>query len=180
MASTYELITSKVLGSNQTAISFSGIPQTYRHLMIRASLKSDYASGVQDRIKVTINGISTTYYSLDIGGNLNLSNADDILRSNLTYLFMLEASGATATSSSVTNIWSNMEILFPNYSQSGSFWKIYYAFGNVESSVAEAYMDFQGGISAANSNAITSINFAPYSGTNFVTGSSVYLYGLSV
>jgi hypothetical protein len=178
MPSTYELIASSIPASPTTGITISGINQTYRHLMIKASFKTDYGSGVTDRLEFTVNGLSSLYYLQDLGGDTN-SPVGAGSRRNTTYLFMLEASGATTSSSSVTNTFSNMDILFPNYSQNGP-WKIYYGFGNVDSSVLESYMDIQGGISSANTNAITSINIQPYAGTNFVVGSSVYLYGLTV
>jgi len=56
----YELIQTQVLTSSQSAVNFSSIPQTYKHLQLRTSVKSDRGGGF-DILVMRINGATTGY-----------------------------------------------------------------------------------------------------------------------
>lgn len=63
--SDFELISTQVLGGNATSVTFSSIPQTYRHLQIRISAQSDTFA----QVGMVFNGVNTsTYYYASMQG----------------------------------------------------------------------------------------------------------------
>jgi len=56
----YELIQTQVLTSSQSAVNFSSIPQTYKHLQLRTVVKSDNGSSF-DILLMRINGATSGY-----------------------------------------------------------------------------------------------------------------------
>lgn len=58
-------------GSGQSAITFSGIPQTYKHLQLRMSTRSSGSNAFNSWFRWTINGVSTggQYTEAYLSGN---------------------------------------------------------------------------------------------------------------
>jgi len=54
----YELIESSILTSNTTSVTFSSIPQTYKHLEIRYVSRS---TGSRNNVDLRLNGLTTGY-----------------------------------------------------------------------------------------------------------------------
>jgi hypothetical protein len=168
---TYTLISSNVLASSAASVTFSAIPATYTDLVVRTSIRSDRAS-TWDQVYIqfnsdTANNYSNTYLSGLGSGGANSSNNFDY--SGLVDRFV---DGDTATS----NTFSNGELYIPSYTASQN--KPMSEFAVQETNATDARM-------AANANlwrntaAITSIRFSPQNGTNWLAGSSFYLYGIS-
>jgi hypothetical protein len=61
-ASDYESIFTTTLGSNQTTITFSSIPQTYKHLQLRILARTTRTAGT-DLISIRMNSDSSSIYS---------------------------------------------------------------------------------------------------------------------
>lgn len=169
MPSTYTLISSNVLTSSAASVTFSAIPSTYTDLVLRVSVRSDRAAAF-DNIDIRFNGDSAANYSRTIisGDGATVSSSRTTSASSWNSAIV---DGNTATS----NTFSNGELYIPNYtstsSRTGSF------FGAQEDNNATAYIRgnaylYRGG------SAINSISLVPSNGTNWLTGSSFYLYGI--
>ena len=63
-AGAYELISTTVLSTTATTVTFSSIPQNYKHLQIRTTSKSNYTSaGYQGSRQLIFNGDYTSNWS---------------------------------------------------------------------------------------------------------------------
>lgn len=169
MANTYVLIASNTLSSSAASVTFSSIPATYTDLVLKISAKSDRANN-NDDIKL--------YFNTDTGANYSR-----------TYLL---GNGATASSSrnsatgylaidsgsnggSEANTFSSTEIYIPNY-RSSTFKPV----GSMqvqEANSTTARIFANAGL-WSQTGAITSIGIYIWTGPNFVSGSSFFLYGI--
>ena len=169
MASTYTLISSQVLGSSAASVTFSSIPQTYKDLVLRVSVRDDYAAE-NEVLDIKFNGTTTGYsYTYNVaGGGTSASRRG----SSATLWRNSYTNGGSATA----NAFSSSEMYIPSYTASQN--KPMSSINFVESNDTNASM----GVMAAlwqNTAAITSIAIYAVNGSyNFVTGSSFYLYGI--
>ena len=170
MAATYSLISSNVLSTTAASVTFSAIPSTYTDLVLRVSARTDLAGNNYDFFTVAINGTTSTYSGTWLAGTgsavFSGRNTADPYLTRAGY-----SDAATATSST----FSSVEIYFPNYTASSqkpssSFWVTE---NNATASIAGANAGLWSGTSA-----ITSLTMVPYTSSNFVSGSSFYLYGI--
>jgi hypothetical protein len=169
MPNTYTLISSNVLGSSAASVTFSAIPATYTDLVVRFSSRTSRAS-VFDQIKLTFNSDTATNYSdTYIFGDGSTAYSGSDVSSN--YSLLVYSNGDSATAST----FGQGELYVPNYTASTK--KPSSSFVVAETNAATQRM-------GANANlwqgtaAITSITFTPFTATNFLSGSSFYLYGL--
>jgi len=162
MANTYTLIEGKTLGTTAASVTFSSIPATYTDILVKISTRSDRAD-IDEIIVIKPNNSTTglTYRRLRGNGSVAASSSE-----NGTY-----SNGNTTTS----NTFNNAEIYFPNYTSSNN--KSYSIDAVMENNATEAYMALTAGL-WSDTSAITSLVFAPNFGTNFVSGSTFYLYGI--
>jgi hypothetical protein len=167
MAATYVLISSQVLGSSASSVTFSSIPSTYNDLKL---VMSHAQSGSGNfATKVNFNGDSGTNYSYtSLRGNgssassaANTSNTT----SNIYY---------TNIGSDTANAFDSMELYIPNYTSTST--KQFLSFGAEETNSATANMALAANLYQGTS-AISSIVIASSSGS-FITNSSFYLYGI--
>jgi hypothetical protein len=177
MATTYTLISSNVLSTTASSVTFSAIPSTYKDLVLRFSARSN-AAGVTDAIgDIRINGATTSLYSnVTIYGDG--ASAASYLSSSATYIQSFTVSAANATS----NTFGSVELYLPNYTSTTQF-KPVGANSAAESNATTATAWYWNGATAGlyreSANAITEINIAMRaSGSSFVSGSSFYLYGI--
>jgi len=169
------LIGTVTLSSTNTTITFSSIPQTMTDLMLVRSMLSDSSAGPASSANITFNGSSAGYSERILYNNISGGGASGI-RSG-TYF---DWAGLTAASGSgsTANTFSSGTLYIPNYtsanakiissdavqetnSSNGSYWN-YYSVAGLWSGTA----------------AITSITLTSSAG-NFVTGSTVSLYGIT-
>lgn len=168
MANTYTLISSNTLTSSAASVTFSSIPSTYTDLVLRISARTD-RGGTSDRLRLTYNSdTSTNYSNMAIIGDG--ATAIPQYASNAAYMqdFYIDGNSATA------NTFGSTEIYIPSYLASQN--KPVSGFSAMEHNAVTAYLS---GVAALwrNTAAITSINITKI-GTNFVSGSSFYLYGI--
>jgi hypothetical protein len=168
--STYTLISSQVLGSSAASVTFSSIPQNYRDIVMQVNARSDSGS-VQDTLLFNLNGDSA---GTNFSGTF-LRYIDSTIntgRTSNTGSYQYYINGGSSTS----GVFSNAEIYVPNYTSTVS--KPFSSFmvpehrdvnGREISIIANLYR---------NSSAITSITMAILGASNFVAGSSFYLYGI--
>jgi hypothetical protein len=169
MPNTYTLISSNVLTSSAASVTFSAIPSTYTDLVIRVSVRSDRVQ-TSDNINIRFNGDSAAnYFRMTLTGNG--SSPSSSFASSVT-----EWDAAIINSStSASNTFGNGEYYISNYtstsSRPGSFLGVQENNDALAFLRSNAYL-YQG------SAAISSIVMTSSSTSNFVSGSSFYLYGI--
>jgi hypothetical protein len=172
MATTYTLIDSEVLTGSQASVTFSAIPATFTDLVVRMSVRTDYSVVSFDNLKMNINSDTSSLYS----GIVLRGNGSSASSTNVTPLgdarLLTAADGANVTA----DTFSNNEIYIPNYLSTTS--KPFNSFIVSEDDSSTAHINTTAGL-YRNSIAITSIAFISASASNFVSGSSFYLYGIS-
>ena len=169
MPSTYTLISSNVLSSSAASVTFSAIPATYTDLVLRCSLRSDVASTLEN-VTIRYNSDSATNYSLTRlrGDGSSASSSASSSANEMT--FFAAADGSTATS----NTFSSWELYIPSYTASQN--KPMGSFQVQENNTTAANITAVATL-WRNSAAITSMLISAQS-SNFVSGSSFYLYGI--
>ncbi len=167
MANTYTLISAYTASGSVSSISFTSIPSTYTDLVLKLSLRSDYAS-TQSRSKLQINS-STTGYTTKLvygdGGSASSASSTDYI----TY-FYSTGSSATATT------FANSEIYLSNYAGSNN--KSTSSDSVTENNATTAYATLAAGL-LSNTAAISSLTITDANGGNFVQYSTAYLYGVN-
>lgn len=173
MATTCELIAKNVLGSDTASVTFSSIPGTYTDLYVVISARTDRAFPT-DVVRVEFNAS---------GGTTNQSGRDLYAGGTNDSLFSItqtQVRFGTATGDSGTaDTFGTSETYIANYA--GSANKSISMAGVAENNASTANSAFIF-ISAglwSDTSAITEMKFVPGTGTNFLTGSSFYLYGIT-
>lgn len=171
MPNTYTLISSNILSTTATSITFSSIPATYTDLVLRFSTRSN-TGAVQDYPEVYINGVTSGYSrtAVNVGGDAGtVTSFRNTNRSGMQYY--------SNAGNSTSNTFTSGEYYFPNYT--GSNVKVSnahtiqegnYSSGNNTSILRQAF-------STNSTSTIGSITVVNYNGS-FVAGSSFYLYGI--
>jgi hypothetical protein len=171
MASSRTLIESQTLASSAASVTFNSIPSTYTDIVVKASVRTDYAA-VIDYLIIRFNSDSSTNYSdtrlVAYAGTGTLSDRT----SSATSLGNVSVDGNSATSST----FSNTEIYIPNYLSTVG--KPISASTVVENNSASANQIVADAALYRGASAISNIAFTPSVGTNFLSGSSFYLYGI--
>lgn len=168
MASTYTLISSQVLGSAAASVTFSSIPSTYKDLVLRISVRTNNA-GDGDNTLLKINGLTSGYSYTSLFGDASTATSAN---ASSTTSWSIRVDGNTSTS----NTFSTNEIYIPNYS--GSTYKPASGISSMENNVANPVYTFASAYLLSNTAAISSFVLTPQVGTNFLTNSSFYLYGI--
>lgn len=168
MANTYIPIASATIASSTASYTFSAIPQIYTDLVLKINARADGAANAFDNITVTFNGTGTTNHSgTRMTGNgstvgSNRGSDQGIIMPNV----MAQAGVAGSP-------FNNAEIYIPNYSASRQ--KPLGTVGMSGGNQTTAWIAPTAGL-FSNTTAITSIVLT--GSTNFVSGSSFYLYGI--
>jgi hypothetical protein len=168
---TYTLISSNVLSSSAASVTFSAIPATYTDLVLKASVRSDAAATVKET-EIVFNADTATNYSFTNILGLGTNGAATQQYGSQTYGW----TGKIAAASSTSNTFANLEIYIPSYAASINKQFSIDNMNENNTGIVEATAGV-GGL-WSNTAAITSILFYPRS-SNFVSGSSFYLYGIS-
>ncbi len=170
MPATYTLISSNVLSSSAASVTFSSIPATYTDLVVRFSVRSDRASTF-DNIETRLNADSGTNYS-----NILLAGDGATASSSSSSSGTIWGTQITNGNTSTSNTFSNSELYIPNYTSTSNRPASVFSVQEDNSTTARirlnAYL-YRG------ASAITSMAFTPSNGTNWLSGSSFYLYGIS-
>ena len=167
MPSTYSLISSNVLSSSASSVTFSSIPATFTDLVFRISHRVSSANPING-YTFRLNADSSTIYSYRY-----LANRDNALDYNYgsssSQIDNTVVNGGTSTA----NTFTSFELYIPNYTSTTS--KPLSFNSAVENNSATSNdLQMWAGL-YRNTSAITSINL---SGATFVSGSSFYLYGI--
>jgi hypothetical protein len=174
MANTFDLIQAYDLASNTAGgVTFSAIPQTYTHLLIKFSIRSGRTGQYADDLRVTLNS-STNYTNIRLYGLNSNTNQDGGTSATNNYLAVGTAVDAAA------GAFSSGQYLIPNYTNT-SYPKVINSYAIASNNVNNTYQSILGNLTnVADNAAITSINIQGFnapSGT-LIAGSTIRLYGL--
>jgi hypothetical protein len=171
MATTCKLIAKNVLGSDTATVTFSTIAATYTDLLVVCSSRTDRGNN-GDAIVLQFNSDTGNNYSTRSLYGTG-SSAVSTSWSSVSGIYLVQA--ATANSDTAST-FGNAEAYIPNYA--GSTNKSVSHTGVTENNNATAYMSADAGL-WSNTAAITSMLLKPLNGSNFKSGSSFYLYGIT-
>lgn len=170
MASSRQLISSQVLGTSASSVTFSSIPGTFKDLILRVSTRTTSAGTGANSLRVYFNGSgATTNYSLT---RLNGNGA-----TAASAAFTAQADGQFGWSpndGSTANTFGSSELYIPSYTSSTN--KPFSGFGLSEDNSTTAQLAATADL-FSNTSAITSLTVL--GSVDFKAGSSFYLYGLS-
>jgi hypothetical protein len=171
MPSSRFLISSQTLASAAASVTFSSIPATYTDLVLRFSARTDFAA-TEDIGLISFNSaginISATYlYSTYSGGTVASGRDSAATTAGFGYV-----NAATSTS----NTFASGEFYIPNYANT-SLTKPFSNVAMQENNTSAAYGWAQASF-ANSTTAISSLVISKLFGSNFVSGSSFYLYGI--
>lgn len=163
----FESIATTTLTGEQLAIEFTGIPQTYTHLQIRALIRNK--TNDDDMTRVEFNGdTASNYYSHYLYGDG--SSAASGGSSNAFGLINREAGGAITAgifSACVTDIL--------DYSNTNKYKTVRSISAHDKNGSGNVWlMSFHWRSTAA----ITSIKIQPQTPVNYIAGTSIALYGI--
>ena len=167
MPSTYTLIKGETIGSSASAYTWTAIPSTFTDLVIRLSIRGDVAT-TGGALNLVVNSQTSGFSSTNLFGD-GTSAASERKTGESKYIYRRSVPGTSNTS----NTFSNAEIYIPNYA--GGAAKVASGFLVTENNTtSDAQINLFANLNT-NTAAITSLSLE-YS--NFVSGSSFYLYGI--
>jgi hypothetical protein len=166
MPNTFTLIASATAGSGGTAsFNFTSIPSTYTDLVVKASIRGEYADNWMD-CYLRFNGSSTSYSDRVLYGTG--SAAASLSESAAGINFRVDGSVPTA------NTFASIDAYIPNYLSSN--YKSVSADVVTENNGTAAIAQLVAGL-WSNTAAINQVTLFPNSGS-WVQYSTAYLYGI--
>jgi len=171
MPTTMKLIAKNVLGSSASSVTFSSIPGTgYTDLRLISSARTNRGNN-GDSMYLNFNGDTTSS---------NYSNRI-LYGTGSSVASITEARGICLTqgacgNSDTANTFGSSDAYIPNYA--GSTAKSVSHQGNSETNAATSYMSIDAGLWVGTA-AISSLVITPGNGSQFLSGSSFFLYGIT-
>ena len=160
MATTFELIDKAELTGTANYIEFTSIPSTFTDIVLFSSLRSNRAA-LNDQGELALNGSTITGKRLYGDGAGTGSDSSP---------FLLPPAG-----NSTSNTFSNDYIYITNYASSTTY-KSVSVDGTMENNGTNSYGYFCAGLYSSNT-AVSSVRIT-CTNASWVSGSSVYLYGI--
>ncbi len=171
----YEPITTTVLGTAAASISFSSIPNTYKHLAIRLVSRNDNGGVTQSLAIMRFNSDSGTNYS-DHRIEANASGTVAITAvASRAYLPLSRVEGSAADTNAFAV--SVAEILDYTNTNKNKTMRAMQASINSTASTNGSFNGLMSGV-WLNTAAITGITISDASGYNFAAGTRATLYGI--
>ena len=155
------------LTSSETSITFSAISGDYTDLLVLGSARSD-RSAVDDNCLISFNG-NTSNFSLRRLFGTGTGGVGSITTP-------ARFAGYLNGNSSTSNTFSSFSIYIPNYTAAAA--KSYSSDSVAENNAGEGYDDISAGL-WNDTSTITSVSLEPGTGTNFLSGSSFTLFGIT-
>jgi hypothetical protein len=176
MPLTHKLIASTTIGANTSTVTFSSIPGTYNHLIIKLSIRTNRNLDGYADVSMLFNGSTSTIYkqggfqaAQTMGGQANGSASSQA--------WWLMQSQPTSISG-YQYYFANGEFFIPNYTTSNpkiGRWESYATSGNQ----ANAGIHRVGSVCFDSSSAITSITLRDDNSATIQQYSTIQLYGLT-
>ena len=165
MAVTYELIKGETLASSAASYTFTAIPSTYTDLVVRSSARWEYDG--YGTIQLQLNGSTTNDSSTEVVA-YDVTNVASGRYTTISF-------GGMTSGTGTSNTFSSNELYIPNYTSSANKPTSLFTVAENNSNTTGTYIAATANL-WSNTAAITSITLV--SGSNFVAGSSFYLYGI--
>ena len=162
---TYTLIASTVIGTATNNVIFSSIPTTYTDLVLKMSIRDTNAS-------TFVSGYS--YYPTNASITQLTGNGATAASARANAAGNAEAYNAYPAVNSTSNTFGSWELYIPNYATSMAH--PVSSFSVSENNATTAYIAATEIL--VSTGTITQVQFVDIGGTNFVSGSSFYLYGI--
>jgi hypothetical protein len=164
----YSIATAAPTGTN--TVTFSSIPQTFKHLKIIGTAQSTYTA-YNSNVNLTFNGDTTNnYYS---ASNLNAQGGSNPYKDTAAYINLTRGA---VTGTYMTSGWSVTEFDIPNYTETDIYKSVQGQWSVAALAYPATYQTIGTGTWKSTA-AITSIELVLTS-LNFVTGSRFNLFGL--
>ncbi len=168
MPATYEPIATTTLGSAQSSVSFTSIPQTYTDLVLVSQNKT--SATVSVRVDMTFNSDTSTNYSCTrVYGNGSTTTSDRFSSASALDVGFMPGTDGTGYGMIVLNIM--------NYSNTTTYKTVLDRWSSQEGGSIHKYVVAEVGLWRSTS-AITSITFVTNGSFNFASGSTFTLYGI--
>lgn len=173
MPVTYQLIASNTLSSSAASVTFSSIPGTFTDIVLRLSVRSDRVANSAN-LGLKINGATTNYSSVYmLKTESGTATGGRIISTDLAYSYL----GVSNAANSTSNTFTSAEVYFPSYTISQN--KSFSVFGAFENNDTNVSMIIGSANLYSSTSAITSLEItSPVGPSNFVSGSSFFLYGI--
>jgi len=149
-----------------SSIDFTSIPSTYTDLVVKLSLRDNFAS-VSVNAGMKINGSSTGLTGRVLFGTGSAANSTTVT----------DSIGYTVGTSGTASTFASTDIYITNYASTSAY-KSYSAESAAESNATTVYVQMLAGLWSSNS-AITSLTIYPQNASLFTQYSTAYLYGVS-
>jgi hypothetical protein len=166
--------------STTNVVSWSGIPQTYQHLLVVVQARLTETTALTDDIALTFNGDAGAHYSSLTVSAANTSGslvgpaaATAFATANIPAFRVAASQGGSPVNAGGGFAW------IPNYA-SPAFNKAVYAMsgaGNGTSAMVDGRLRW-GFWNPAAQAAVTALSLTAPAGSNFLTGSTFCLYGI--
>ena len=170
----YDALSTVTVGATSVAsIEFAGIPSGYKHLQIRATLKTNRATYGNDGLYLKINGLSSNYAQHYLLGDGSAASASG---GGSNSQILVGWCGTNVSSAYGANI---IDIL--DYSNTAKYKTIRNLGGvDINGTIAGfgGVIALHSGASFTNTDAITSIAFTSSNAANFQQYSQITLYGI--
>lgn len=169
----FELISTTILGTSQSSVTFSSIPSGYTHLQIRMTSRTDESgatyndSGFIELNGDTTNGNYNAHYLSANGSGVNASYTGGKIGSIRTL----------ATSLNSASNYASHVIDLTDYTNVNKYKTVRVFSGQINSQFG-SFGIAQTSLLWMNTSAVNSIKLAPNSGSNWVAGSRFSLYGI--
>ena len=163
MPVTYIPIASQTLTSAASSVTFTNIPQTYNHLILRASIR---ISGALDFLGLTVNSAQYTRRAMAADGTTATSFAN-VSNFNTAW------SGGINGTNTTANTFNNVELMIPNYTSSTNKQLAGDSVMPSNSTTTFRIDDFTSLLIMT--TAVTSVTLT----NSYVAGSSFHLFGIS-
>lgn len=168
-AGSFEFIETITATGTSGTITFSNIPQTYKHLQIRGVMRSSYTLGNQDYVDLRCNGVSSTVYAMH---SLN-GTGSAVGSTNSNTQAQIRFAEMNPTSASAANIFSPFIIDITDYASTSKNKTIRALRGL---NATDSRIHLTSGL-YGETTAISSLSFITQR-DNFVSGSRFSLYGI--
>jgi len=163
---TMTLIQHTELGSAQSGITFSSIPQTYTDLYLVYSVRTDNTNVPYSNTEIQINGSSANFTSRRMFGG-GSGSGESYTATNIA--------GLVSSAGSTSNTFGSTSLYLPNYTSNTN--KSYSVDSVSENNSTSAYQEIIAGLWSQTA-AITSVTIKAEGSRNFVQYSSATLYGI--
>ncbi len=166
----FESIATTVITSDTASVTFSSIPQAYKHLQLRMFAKTDRAD-IEDVTLIQFNGDTAANYSYhNVRGNGSATASEGAASTSYIYLHF-----ASTGNSGVSNIFSSSVLDILDYANTNKFKTTRSLHGFDANGSGRVYLASGNWRSTS---AITSIVLDQQHGTNWKQYSHFALYGI--